>query len=77
MGEYNNSEFAVHILNEKGIAAAKTIQLVFDRALNNLKEICTEGREFSIAKTKLEEACFFTKKAMAINLNNQQQKVEA
>ena len=33
--------------------------------------MCVSSRELSIAKTKLEEACFYSKKAMAINLINQ------
>jgi hypothetical protein len=67
-----NSEFAVHILNEDGIRKAKEIANVFDGTLNAIKDLIgIECREFSIAKTKLEEACFFAKKAMAINLINQ------
>ena len=72
MGEKNNAEFAVHKLNEEGMKKAKHIQYLFDSCLNGLEEVCTTGREFSITKTKLEEACFFAKKAMAINLANQQ-----
>lgn len=66
-----NSEFAVHILNEKGILQAKEIALQFDNLLNYLKDACIEGREFSIVKTKLEEASFFAKKSMATKLVNQ------
>ena len=60
-----NKEFEVHILTDNGIGKAKEIAAVFDEALNLLKIICPEGREFSIVKTKLEEACFFAKKSMA------------
>lgn len=66
-----NSEFAVHILNDEGIQKAKDIAVNFDNLLNYLKDTCIEGREFSIVKTKLEEASFFAKKAMATNLRNQ------
>jgi hypothetical protein len=68
-----NPEFGVHMLNEEGKQKARYIQDTFDTALNALTSVCTDGRSFSIMKTKLEEACFFAKKAMAINLGNQQQ----
>ncbi len=68
----NNPEFAVHMLNDSGKAHAKTIQETFDNCLNRLGLYCMEGRSLNIVKIKLEEACFFAKKAMAINLENQQ-----
>lgn len=58
-------EFAVHILNDEGIEKAKKIRNVFDDILTQLSDLCPPGREYSIVKTKLEEACFFAKKAMA------------
>ncbi|MEE9510329.1 MAG: hypothetical protein V3V81_07535 [Candidatus Bathyarchaeia archaeon] len=60
-----NKEFDVHILTEDGIGKAKEIATIFNNTLNLLKIVCPDGREFSIVKTKLEEACFFAKKAMA------------
>lgn len=72
MMETRNAEFAVHKLNEAGVAKANEIREIFDSTLNQLKPLCMNGREFSIVKTKLEEACFFAKKSMAINLENQQ-----
>lgn len=68
-----NKEFAVHILNEVGIERAKAIAQDFDVLLNNLHAICPESREFSICKTKLEEASFFAKKAMACDPINQKE----
>lgn len=65
-----NKEFAVHMLNGHGQDNALYIAQVFDEALNKLKSVCPESREFSIAKTKLEEACFFAKKAMATAVGN-------
>ena len=60
-----NKEFEVHILNEDGIQKARDIAEIFDHTLELLKQFCPESREFSIVKTKLEEACFFAKKSMA------------
>lgn len=67
-------EFATHKLNSEGMVKACKIGEVFDDLLMQLHVLCLPGREFSIAKTKLEEACFFAKKAMAINLANQETK---
>lgn len=66
-----HSEFAVHMLNENGIEKANKIREIFDETLTKLEQLCMPGRELSIVKTKLEEACFFAKKSMAINLVNQ------
>lgn len=71
--EMKNPEFATHMLNEEGKEKAAIIRDSFDVLLNRLSSVCIPCRELSIAKTKLEEACFFAKKAMAINLNNQAQ----
>lgn len=68
-----NEQFAVHKLSPEGFEKANAIRDSFDNILNILSEdgMCIDCREFSIAKTKLEEACFYAKKAMAINLSNQ------
>lgn len=58
-------EFQVHMLTEEGKSTAIYIAHAFDDLLTTLEEICPASRELSIAKTKLEEACFFAKKAMA------------
>lgn len=61
------SEFSGHLLNAKGIENAKLIAEGFSTLLNNIESICGSGsREMSIVKTKLEEASFFAKKAMAV-----------
>lgn len=70
-----NPEFATHMLNDDGIYKAKHIQEIFDVCLNSLTPLCSgSGRELSIVKTKLEEASFFAKKAMAKLERNQQGK---
>jgi len=68
-----DSLFEVHRLNEAGMAKATAIAQCFDGLLIQLKQLCVDGREFSIVKTKLEEAAFFAKKAMAKSPENQQE----
>ncbi len=73
-----NKEFGVHMLNDSGKAGAKAISEAFDLLLTTLVEeresgpdtpkvvpLCPPSRETSLLRTKLEEACFFAKKAMA------------
>jgi hypothetical protein len=63
--------FQFHRLNEDGIKKAEDIAVTFTECLRVLKTMCPEGREFSIVKTKLEEASFFAKKSMANAAANQ------
>lgn len=67
-----NPEFEVHKLNSIGLTTAKAIANAFDDLLEDLKLYCAPSREFSIVKTKLEEACFFAKKAIATKSENQE-----
>ncbi len=68
-------EFAVHQLNDNGKQKAAAIADTFSRALNALEVICGAAdprgkggaREMAIVRTKLEEACFFAKRAMALD----------
>jgi len=60
-----NKEFQTHKLDDAGFEKARSIAEAFDECLEKLKWLCFEGREFSIAKTKLEEAAFYAKKSMA------------
>lgn len=57
--------FAVHMLTDEGKQKAAAIAETFDTALGKLNELCPSGREMAIVATKLEEASFFAKKAMA------------
>lgn len=71
---YRNKEFCVHKLNNFGFEKEEHIRNSFDKLLNDLSKIigeCKGEREFSIVKIKLEEACFFAKKSMAIHGINQ------
>jgi hypothetical protein len=65
-----HDEFAVHMLNTRGKAAAGQIADAFDECLSKLEGIVGEHAPYmQISKLKLEEACFFAKKAMATQLH--------
>ena len=67
------STFKVHILNQQGIKHAQWMQAAFEDFLANLEAVAgPDGREMAICRTKLEEASFFAKKAMAMRLENQE-----
>jgi hypothetical protein len=63
--------FKVHRLNPSGLAKAEFVANAFDDFLLKIGINCPAGREFAIVKTKLEEACFFAKKAIANDPVNQ------
>jgi len=66
-------EFEVHMLNEVGKEKARIIASNFSAMLDGLEDVCgSHSREMAIVRTKLEEACFFAKKAMANEEENQQ-----
>lgn len=63
-------EFEVHILSEDGIKAAEELAGRFSELLNEIVIIAGQDADLhclAIVRTKLEEACFFAKKAMASN----------
>lgn len=65
-------EFQVHILNPVGITKAIDLADYFNRFLDQVEELAgAGGREMAIVRTKLEEACFFAKKALANRAENQ------
>lgn len=66
-----HTEFKVHILNPAGIEKAKALAVQFDDFLTELEKVIPQGRYLSIVKTKLEESCFFAKKGIAEDLENQ------
>ena len=64
--------FQFHPLNEQGIRKAVRVAELFSELLAELNPICSVGsREFALVRTKLEEACFFAKKALAVLPENQ------
>jgi len=68
-------QFQFHKLSEAGQGKAKLIAGMYSELLDQLENICgslNNGREMALVKTKLEEACFFSKKAMAVQRENQE-----
>ena len=65
-------EFKTHRLNEAGIKKCDAIGEVFENTLEVLRAMCaneykgTGAREMALVATKLQEACFFAKRAVAI-----------
>ena len=67
MGDEIDQLFDVHMLNSEGKAAAKCIAVDFTVLLRSLEETCgKDGREMAVVRTKLQEAAFFAKRAMAV-----------
>lgn len=72
-----DSLFEVHKLNEIGLTKANNIAKSFDDLLAAIHSYClptgaTDSRYFALVKTHLEQACFYAKKAMASQAENQQ-----
>lgn len=63
--------FETYRLNESGLQKAEFLAYRFDQLFAEIARICPAGRELSIVRTKLEEACFFAKKGMAGVRENQ------
>ena len=66
-----NKEFTTQSLNEKGIEVVNGVRGLFNELLNELEQYCPPSREFSIVRTKLEEACFFAVKSACSVRENQ------
>lgn len=64
-------EFKVHRLNDAGLAQAEKIACAFDRLLADL-DFIPQGRERALVVTKLQEANFFAKRAVALDPQNQE-----
>lgn len=60
-------EFQVHKLNQLGLETAKKLGEEFSELLELIERAAEggDGRCLALARTKLEEACFYAKKAMA------------
>jgi hypothetical protein len=62
--------FKVHRLNNEGQAIAGSAAKSFDRLVTKLRKKIKAGRELAIAEMHLEQACFFVKKAIAVDPAN-------
>lgn len=66
-------EFDVHMLNVQGIIRAKDLAAEFSALLNKIEKYggAVAHRELALARTQLQTASFWAKRAMALNPENQ------
>lgn len=65
-----NILFGTYELNNNEIKRIKAIESGFSGLAGALDSVCEDGRCFKIAKTKMEEACFYAKKAIVMDPKN-------
>ena len=66
-------EFKVHPLNDEGMKKAEGLAEDFSKFLDRVEQVCgKDGREMAIVLTKLREASFQAKRAIAQRQENQQ-----
>lgn len=53
-------------LNDDGVRNVAEVRAAFDALLAKVETLTPSGRELAIVKTKLEEACFFAVKGIAV-----------
>lgn len=63
--------FKSHKLNPDGILKVNFVRNSFNDLLEELFKLLPDNREFSIVRTKLEEASFFAVKSIATSPKNQ------
>jgi hypothetical protein len=71
-----NKEFARFKCTNDEIMLINKIRALFDDLLCTLLNDLPRGRELNIVKTKLEEACFFSNKAISTTSHLNPQQVE-
>lgn len=65
-------EFKVHKLNGEGMKKAEGLAEGFSEFLDRVEQVCgKDGREMAIVRTKLQEASFQAKRAIAQRPENQ------
>lgn len=57
-------------LSIEGESKAQAVANGFSAFLAQLKSYCPEGRELSLVRTKLQEACFWAKKSVCSEAQN-------
>lgn len=67
-----HAQFRTYRLNEAGQQKAQAISEVFDELLSKLERLVPEGHQLNLCGNKLEQACFFAKKGMAMDASNQE-----
>lgn len=60
------NEFKVHKLNDLGFEKAEALAREFEALLSKISLVIPTGRERAIVVTKLQEACYFAKMALAM-----------
>lgn len=63
--------FAAHLLNSHGLEKTDRIRWAFSVLLSRMEEDVPHGRELAIVRTKLEEACMFALRGVALADKNQ------
>lgn len=59
-------------VNTEGQARVQKIEWEFNDIMNQMLNICPSGRELALVRTKLQEACFWAKKAVCESSQFQQ-----
>jgi len=64
-------EFKVHVLNDEGCAKTKVLDHIFSETLDAIERMIPAGRERALVVTKMQEASFFARRAIALDPQNQ------
>lgn len=67
-----NKEFQTFQLNAQGKSAVGKVRDIFDSALSEITRFLPKGREQALVHTKMEEACFYAVKCVAMFERNQE-----
>lgn len=66
-----SNEFKVHRLNVQGLVKADRLANAFATCLAEVEGLVPAGHELSLVVTKMQEACFFAKRGIALDRENQ------
>lgn len=65
-----HAQFRTYRLNAGGQEKAQQISEAFDELLTKLEGLVPEGNQLGLCRNQLEQACFFAKKGMAMDAEN-------